>query len=171
LLRHKILKAADYKCSECNKKKDEKDLAVHHINEFETLVVCTKCHRKIHFGKNRIRQRRFYVPNGFRPTLEKFEKILKREGSNLSKWFRQQATDYVRRHEPGNPQQLLTRYDEENQQPYVAPRPCAMKFCPNPAAGTAFNIPSGKEWALCRRHLESIRNSSNWTLTKKKVGV
>lgn len=52
--------------------------------------------------------KRFYYPESFRLTLNKLEEILDREGSNLSKFIREKASEHVRLHEPGNPQQLLT---------------------------------------------------------------
>ena len=117
------------------------------------------------------RERRFYVPKSFEAVFEKLETILKREGSNLSKWARQQAADYVRLHEPGNPQQPIERYlREKDAKPYVAPRKCAIVECPNNAVGTAIFKPDKTEWAFCKYHLREKEFQPNWKVTDKKIG-
>jgi len=65
------------------------------------------------------KERRYYVPKDFEITFDKLEKILSREGSNISKWIRENAVKYVELHEPGNPQQTLT-YILKNGEPYRA---------------------------------------------------
>jgi len=49
----------------------------------------------------------FYTPKNLGITFQKLEEILKREGSCLSHWIQTNAVDYVRLHEPGNPQQRI----------------------------------------------------------------
>jgi len=51
--------------------------------------------------------KRFYVPQYFQPKMKLLEAILKREGVTLSAWIRRQTEEYVRLHEPGNPQQRI----------------------------------------------------------------
>jgi hypothetical protein len=54
-----------------------------------------------------------YVPGDMQPTLKKLREILDREGKSVSAWFREQAVDYVREHEPGNPQKRLEPFTGE----------------------------------------------------------
>ena len=54
------------------------------------------------------KQKRFYVPPEWEEVLKKLEEIVKRENRTFSEWVREAANSYVRLHEPGNPQQLLT---------------------------------------------------------------
>lgn len=49
----------------------------------------------------------FYVKDENQQTFTSLKKILKREGKPFSKWVSDLATDYVRLHEPGNPQQRI----------------------------------------------------------------
>lgn len=55
----------------------------------------------------RKKERRFYVPVILEFTFQRLEKILAREGSSISHWIQQNAINYVRLHEPGNPQQRI----------------------------------------------------------------
>ena len=54
-----------------------------------------------------------YVPQEYAVIVEKARKIAKREGRSLSKLVMELLRDYVRVHEPGNPQLPLTRFTEE----------------------------------------------------------
>ena len=53
------------------------------------------------------KSRRFYIPQHLEITFTRLEAILKREGSSVSRWIQRNAVDYVRLHEPGNPQQRI----------------------------------------------------------------
>ena len=55
------------------------------------------------------KQGKFYVPVEFEVVLERLEIVLKREGKSFSEWIRDQAREYVRVHEPGNPQTTLPK--------------------------------------------------------------
>jgi len=46
---------------------------------------------------------------------EKLDKILTREGRSFSAWVLDQVQEYVRVHEIGNPQTLMTRYSDIEQ--------------------------------------------------------
>ena len=63
-------------------------------------------HRHIDIDINK-KERRFYIPQYFQTKMILLEDILQREGISLSAWFRRQAEEYVRLHEPGNPQQRI----------------------------------------------------------------
>ena len=67
-----------------------------------------------------------YWGNDPTDTWAKFLKICKREGSSGSEKIRDLVRDYVKLHEPGNPQQLLTRFAEGGGA-YRAPHTCC--FC------------------------------------------
>ena len=62
-----------------------------------------------------------YVPQEHRVIFEKAKAIAKREGRSLSDLIRDLLRDYVRVHEPGNPQLPLTRFTEEKR-PEEPPR-------------------------------------------------
>jgi hypothetical protein len=51
--------------------------------------------------------RNIYIPEGFREVWDKFLEICRREGSSGSDKIRDLITEYVRAHEPGNPQTRL----------------------------------------------------------------
>ena len=51
--------------------------------------------------------RNIYIDEDFAPVWDKFKKIMEREGSSVSKHLREHIANYVRLHEPGNPQQRL----------------------------------------------------------------
>jgi len=51
--------------------------------------------------------RTLYIPELFLPVWTKFIEICDREGSSGSEKIREYVRDYVREHEPGNPQRLL----------------------------------------------------------------
>ena len=51
-----------------------------------------------------------YIPAGFYMTLQKARRIARREGRSLSDLVRDLLRDYVRRHEPGNPQLPIDRF-------------------------------------------------------------
>jgi len=69
------------------------------------------------------KERRFYIPQDFEIIFQKLEKILKRENKSLSKWIRENAENYVRLHDAGNPQQILTHI-LKNGKPHRAPSQC-----------------------------------------------
>jgi len=51
-----------------------------------------------------------YVPETFLPIWEKFKLIAKREGLTVSALFRRIIENYVRLHDPGNPQRPITAF-------------------------------------------------------------
>ena len=107
-----------------------------------------------------MKERRFYVPPEFEHSLKKMEEILHREGSSLSKWIRQQIDEYVRAHEPGNPQQLIPRYVEHGK-PYIAPGKCV--YCPRPGVTTGV-YEGGKTYRLCEAHAQQFRRDGRWKI-------
>jgi len=114
-----------------------------------------------------LKERRFYVPESFERIIEKMEKILKREGSNLSKWIRQNIEEYVRRHEPGNPQQRIERYKDGDAKPFISAKGCA--YC-NRDATRALRWKKDRLVPLCKLHYNLFCKSPNWTETGYKVG-
>jgi len=57
----------------------------------------------------------FYYHHGFKPTVEKFLEICAREGKSPSEHIRKMIAEYVRVHEPGNPQKRLDRVLEDGE--------------------------------------------------------
>jgi len=105
-----------------------------------------------------MKERRFYVPEDFEITMEKMTKILVREGKSLSEWVREQIRNYVRLHEPGNPQQLLERF-QDGKGPYIA-RECCFNGCYRKAGWVGMY--NGLRKYVCGRHQKRARKSENW---------
>lgn len=160
MLRHKILLAANFSCSNCHGIFEERELIIHHISEFETKILCKHCHKKLHYGENRTRERRFYVSHEFEPTLQKLMEILKRDSKSLSQWIREHAVEYVRVHEPGNPQQTLTRILKSSKA-YRAPD-CSFANCKKSSVGQVVNVKSGKKFWVCMFHRKNALESGKW---------
>jgi len=115
-----------------------------------------------------MKERRFYVPESFERILSQMEEILKREGSNLSKWIRQTIAEYVRQHEPGNPQQRLERYKDKDAKAYVAPKTCG--FCHRDATELLRFKPNCALVPLCLEHYRLLVRSPNYERTDLTVG-
>jgi len=62
-----------------------------------------------------------YVPQEYSEIVKKAKKIARREGRSISKLVMDLLRDYVRVHEPGNPQLPLTRFTGESK-PEEPPR-------------------------------------------------
>jgi len=60
--------------------------------------------------KIKTRYKAIYVPYDWEETWEKFGKICAREGESVSHRILQMLQEYIRKHEPGNPQLTLERY-------------------------------------------------------------
>ena len=114
-----------------------------------------------------MKERRFYVPESFQRILEKMEEILKREGTSLSKWIRQTIAEYVRTHEPGNPQQRMDRYKDLDAKPYIAPKGCG--FCHEAATGVLRFKPTDSLVPLCEEHYRVLVRSPNYERTDLEV--
>ena len=52
----------------------------------------------------------FYAPETFRATWKKFQELIKRDGGSPSAELRIWIEQYVRGHDPGNPQRPITAY-------------------------------------------------------------
>lgn len=104
-----------------------------------------------------------YLPETFQPTYSKLKKILRREGTSISEWFRKQAEEYVRRHDPGNPQQILERF-VKHRRPYFAPAKCSLKPCGREAVVVA-EWKDGRRYYVCSVHLETVvKRSKDWRI-------
>ena len=104
--------------------------------------------------------RNIYVKKEDECTLLSLEGILRREGNSFSEWVRRQVKEYVRLHEPGNPQQTVTRYIECGK-PYVAPGKCA--YCPRDGVVTG-EFRDGKKYRLCRTHAAQFKRDGRWRI-------
>jgi len=76
------------------------------------------------------KQRRFYVPEDYQQLIDKLIRILRREGKSLSRWILENAIEYVKRHEPGNPQMLMNKFLKKAQ-----PEPEPVAQAPAPPKG------------------------------------
>jgi hypothetical protein len=100
------------------------------------------------------RERRFYVPKDFEQTMKELDKILNREGSNISRWIRSQAQKYVNLHSPGNPQQTIQRF-VEGKKAYIASDPCFFN-CGRPSQFLASYGKEDKLYKVCKVHANCI---------------
>lgn len=71
-----------------------------------------------------------YISEGFRQLWAKFMEICEREGSSGSEKIREFVREYVRRHEPGNPQTRLDVILRRGAPPY---KPPSCDSCNQPA--------------------------------------
>jgi len=69
------------------------------------------------------KQRKFYVPEDCQQLIDKLVQILRREGKSLSRWILENAVEYVKRHEPGNPQLLMNNFAKPELKSVGAPPP------------------------------------------------
>ena len=101
-----------------------------------------------------------YLTPDTEQSLKTLKRILDREGSNFSRWISGQIREYVRLHEPGNPQQTVTQYVQHGK-PYVAPGKCA--YCPRDSVTTG-EYEDGKRYRLCLLHAKHFKRSKKWTI-------
>ena len=87
-----------------------------------------------------------YVPAEFYQTLKKARIIARREGRSLSDLVRDLLRDYVRKHEPGNPQLPLSRWVEGEKSQLKERGACS--YCHERPARFKIITPYGW-WALC----------------------
>jgi hypothetical protein len=119
--------------------------------------------------KRKSRERRFYIPVSFENTFDLLQTILKREGSNFSRWVRDNAESYVRLHEPGNPQQRLDTILKLGKA-YHAPSPiCGFKDCMRDVVAVAIFLQTDKEYGLCEKHKKEAEELGRkvWRFLKK----
>ena len=112
-----------------------------------------------------------YVPPNKQETVKKAKEYFKREGTkeSLSSWVIKQISRLVELHDKGNNQQFMTRYFTHTF-PYIAPRKCFRKNCPNPASTTG--ICNNVEYAVCTEHAKFLgKQTKSWKITNKKIGV
>ena len=104
--------------------------------------------------RNNVGQRfilKVYVPASWSGTIEKARVIARREGRSLSDLIRDLLRDYVRIHEPGNPQLPLTKFTGESHDP----NECAFEGCGAPAAYLVHL--DGRSMKVCMGHLKLLR--------------
>jgi len=108
--------------------------------------------------KRKSRERRFYIPSSFENTFDLLQTILKREGSNFSRWVRDNAESYVRLHEPGNPQQRLDTILRLGKAYHAPSRICGFKDCMRDSVTVGVFVQNGKEYGLCKKHLTEAKD-------------
>ena len=101
-----------------------------------------------------------YLDEETKKLIPKAKEIFSRENSSISEWFRKTLTEYVKLHEPGNPQQRLDTIMDLGK-PYNAHK------CNMCDARPAFQCFVGKNPVLlCETHFESQRKRlSGWKKT------
>ena len=108
----------------------------------------------VHGSLNDVGHLHLYVPREFSEIVKKAREIARREGRSLSKLVMDLLRDYVRRHEPGNPQLPLTRFTGESKD-----GKCSVEGCDEPAQFIVF-LDHGKiieKLRVCEEHLMDLR--------------
>ena len=103
-----------------------------------------------------------YIPAHYYHTVQKARIIARREGRSLSALILDLLRDYVHKHEPGNPQLLLTRFLRSGREGSREVQGPVCDFCGAPAVGAAIYKPTGKTYRLCDKHLEAIKSHPKW---------
>jgi len=106
-------------------------------------------------SQNNVGRLHLYVPQEYAIIIKKAREIARREGRSLSNLVMELLRDYVRRHEPGNPQLPLTRFTGESKDG----RRCSVEGCDEPAQFIVF-LDRGtviEKMRLCERHLRDLR--------------
>jgi hypothetical protein len=98
-----------------------------------------------------------YVPEDKKELVLKVKFMFEREGSSISKFIIKQLEDYYRLHEPGNPQQLLDRY-ENGKKAYVAADPCFFN-CGRPSEFLASYSKEDRLYKVCKVHAHCIEKN------------
>jgi len=111
--------------------------------------------RKTKFPK----QFRMYLKQEDLETWRLLKEVAKREAKSVAQIVREQVENYVRLHEPGNPQQRLDTIIRLGKK-YVAPRVCGFKDCVRDAV--AIGVYGDQEYCLCKKHLKEIEDSLSW---------
>jgi len=111
----------------------------------------------VHGSLNDVGHLHLYVPREFSEIVKKAREIARREGRSLSKLVMDLLRDYVRVHEPGNPQLPLTRFVEGAERDKSV---CSVEGCNNKAQFTVF-LDRGKiieKLQLCEEHLADLKH-------------
>jgi hypothetical protein len=89
----------------------------------------------------------------------------KREGKHISNIIAEYLEQYVRLHEPGNPQQRLDTILKLGKA-YHAPSPvCGFKDCMRDVVAVGVYLPRKEEYGLCQKHLAVAReDKKTWKI-------
>lgn len=162
-------------CAICG---SEKNLEKHHLKPLskggteapENIVfLCKPCHRhKVDYGfakrkvspfeNNSSLAASFYIGDPYKKVWQEFRVICLREGTTASKKLVEFISKYVKNHEPGNPQQLVSTFFEGGAKAYVAPK-CFV--CKNEAVTELVNLKGLKRF-FCLRHETAALESGKW---------
>jgi hypothetical protein len=106
-----------------------------------------------------------YIPKSKKPLIQEARRIMKREGSSLSKFLLEKIEQYYDLHEPGNPQQRIDTILKLGKA-YYAPKPlCGFKNCLRDSIAIGFYVPHQEKYGLCEKHLAQVKNDSqNWKI-------
>jgi len=104
-----------------------------------------------------------YVPASHAELVKKAKTIAHKRGESLSRLILEFLENYVRMHDPTNPQKPLEKFlEQESEEPKVK---CA--FCKKKAVDQALYLPTGRLYRLCPQHLEKVRNHPKWEVPQK----
>ena len=109
----------------------------------------------VHGSLNDVGHLHLYVPREFSEIVKKAREIARREGRSLSKLVMDLLRDYVRVHEPGNPQLPLTKFVEGAENP----KACSIEGCDSPAVYQVF-LDYGRvieKLRVCEKHLRDLK--------------
>ncbi len=99
-----------------------------------------------------------YIPEHSRLLVDNARTVLKREHKNLSNFLIEQLQSYYRLHEPGNPQQRLDTIMRLGKAYHAPSRICGFKDCLRDSIAVGIFIQNGKEYGLCKKHLQEAKD-------------
>ena len=103
-------------------------------------------------SQNNVGRLHIYVPQEYATIVKKAREIARREGRSLSSLIMQLLRDYVKVHEPGNPQLPLTRFVEGAERDKSV---CSVEGCNNKAQFIVFL--DHRKMRLCEKHLRDLK--------------
>jgi hypothetical protein len=119
---------------------------------YSDMYIARRGRKRNYFDEKHIRIVQIYINKHRRGIYESLQEILKRDGKSFSSWVLDYAQDYVRLHEPGNPQQRLDTILKLGKA-YHAPSPiCGFKDCLRDVVAVAVFQKTKETYGLCAVH-------------------
>ena len=106
-------------------------------------------------------------PEEAKGSFEKLAKIAERENRSMTKIIVEMVENYVRLHEPGNPQQRLDTMAKLGHAYHASMfGTCGFKDCHAKAVAKGMYLPTRKLYHLCDVHRVEVQgNRHNWRLS------
>jgi len=134
---------------------------------YSDMYIARRGRKRNYFDEKHIRIVQIYINKHRRGIYESLQEILKRDGKSFSSWVLDYAQDYVRLHEPGNPQQRLDTILKIGKAYHSPSKICGFKDCMRDAVGVAFYVPRNEEYGYCSIHAKDIKDHADlWKVLK-----